>query len=110
MPGSQKVFDKYLLSDEAKHSLYSSTETGKAESRWPLSIPTDGGVRPKSLPSCPTLCDPVDYSPLGSSNHGGSPGKNTGVGCHALLQGIFPTRGSNPRPSCLLHWQAGFYQ
>ena len=24
-----------------------------------------------------------------------SPGKNTGVGCHALLQGIFPTRGSN---------------
>ena len=26
-----------------------------------------------------------------------SPGKNTGVGCHALLQGIFPTPGSNPR-------------
>ena len=25
-----------------------------------------------------------------------SPGKNTGVGCHALLQGIFPTQGSNP--------------
>ena len=32
-----------------------------------------------------------------------SPGKNTGVGCHALLQGIFLTRGSNPH---LLHWQA----
>ena len=31
------------------------------------------------------------------------PGKNTGVGCHALLQGIFPTQGSNPH---LLHWQA----
>ena len=31
------------------------------------------------------------------------PGKNTGVDCHFLLQGIFPTRGSNPR---LLHWQA----
>ena len=27
-----------------------------------------------------------------------SPGKNTGVGCHALLQGIFPTQGSNLRP------------
>ena len=26
-----------------------------------------------------------------------SPGKNTGVGCYALLQGIFPTQGSNPR-------------
>ena len=33
----------------------------------------------------------------------GFPGKNTGVGCHALLQGIFPTWGSNP---CFLHWQA----
>ena len=32
-----------------------------------------------------------------------SPGRNTGVGCHALLQGIFPTQGSNPH---LLHWQA----
>ena len=30
--------------------------------------------------------------------------KNTGAGCHGLLQGIFPTQGSNPR---LLHWQAG---
>ena len=36
----------------------------------------------------------------------GSPGKNTGVGCHALLQGIFPTQGSNPPRLCLLHWQA----
>jgi len=36
-----------------------------------------------------------------------SPGKNTGVGCHALLQGICPTQGWNLRLSCLLHWQAG---
>ena len=34
----------------------------------------------------PTLCDPMDYSPPGSSVHEDSPGKNTGVGCHALLQ------------------------
>ena len=40
---------------------------------------------------CPTLCDPMDCSPPGSSVHGDSPGKNTGVGCHALPQGIFPT-------------------
>ena len=32
-----------------------------------------------------------------------SPGKNTGVGCHGRLQGIFPTQGSN---ACFLHWQA----
>ena len=41
-------------------------------------------------------CDPMDCSPPGSSVPGDSPGKNTGVGCHALLQGIFPTQGSNP--------------
>ena len=36
-----------------------------------------------------------------------SPSKNTGVGCHSLLQGISPTQGSNPHLLCLLHWQAG---
>ena len=36
-----------------------------------------------------------------------SPGENTGVGCHALLQGIFLTQRSNPRLLRLLHWQAG---
>ena len=44
--------------------------------------------------------DPMDCSPPGSSVQGDSPGKNTGVGCHALLQGIFPTQGLN---SDLLH-------
>ena len=36
------------------------------------------------------------------------PGKNTGVGCHFLLQGIFLAQGSNPHLLCLLHWQADF--
>ena len=51
--------------------------------------------------SCPALCDPVrllcprDF-----------PVKNTGVGCHSFLLGIFPTQGLNPRLLCLLHWQA----
>ena len=39
----------------------------------------------KSLQSCPTLCDPTDGSPPGSPPWD-SPGKNTGVGCHFLLQ------------------------
>ena len=48
-----------------------------------------------------SLCNPVDSRPPGSSVHGASIGKNTGVGCHALLQGIFPTQGSNPGlPHC----------
>ena len=43
----------------------------------------------------------MDYSAPGSSNRD-FPGKNVGMGCHLLLQGIFPDQGSNPR---LLHWQ-----
>ena len=41
------------------------------------------------------LFNPTDCSPQGSSVHGDSPGKNAGVGGHALLQGIFPPQGSN---------------
>ena len=37
-------------------------------------------------------CNPMDYSPSGSFVHGDSPDKNTGVGCHFLFQGIFPTQ------------------
>ena len=49
---------------------------------------------------CPTLCNPVDCSFPGFSVHEKSTGRNTGVDCCALLQGIFPTQRSNP---CLLH-------
>ena len=61
----------------------------------------------ESLQSCPTLYDPVVYSPPGSSGPWDSPGKNTGMGYHFLLQGIFPTQGLNPSLLPLLHWQAG---
>ena len=44
----------------------------------------------------------MDCSLPGSSCPWDFPGKNTGVGCHALLQGISPTQGSNPGP---LHWE-----
>ena len=54
-----------------------------------------------------TLCDPMDSSPPVSSVHGDAPGKNTGVGCHFLLQGIFSTQGSNPG---LLHCRRILYQ
>ena len=50
----------------------------------------------KSLQTCLTLCAPMDCRPPGSSVHGDSPGQNTGVGSLSLLQGIFPTQGSNP--------------
>ena len=62
-----------------------------------------------SLQSCPTLCDPIDYSPLGSLVREDSPGKNTGVGCHAFVQGIFPTQELNLSLLHLLHWQASSF-
>ena len=54
-----------------------------------------------------TLCDPMGYSPPGSSVHGKPPGKNTGVDCHALLQEIFTNHGLNPHLLCFLHRQLG---
>ena len=50
---------------------------------------------------CPTLCDPMDCSPLQAKRTRllfpwNSPGKNTRMGCHALSYGIFPTRELNP--------------
>ena len=47
----------------------------------------------------------MDCSSPGFSIHGDSPGKNTGVGYHALFQGIFPTQGLNLHFLYLLHWQ-----
>ena len=43
-----------------------------------------------------SLCDPMICSPPGSSVLDVLPGKNTGVGCHALLQGIIPNPGIEP--------------
>ena len=56
---------------------------------------------------CPTLCDSMDCSPPRLPCPRDSPGKNTGVGCHAFLQGIFLTQGWNPHLLCLLHWHVG---
>ena len=65
-------------------------------------------VGAQSLQLCPTLrqlsVTPWTRRP-GSSVHRDSSGKNTGLGCHALLQRIFLTQGPNPN---LLCWQADF--
>ena len=56
--------------------------------------------------SWPALWDPIECRLPGSSVHGNSLGKNTGVGCHALLRGIYPTQGLNPG---LLHCRQILY-
>ena len=64
----------------------------------------------QSLQSCLTLCDPMECSPPGSSVHGILQSRILEwaaiLGCHGLLQGIFPTQGSNQHLLHLLHWQA----
>ena len=69
--------------------------------RWPRPArtrgagPTAGPPLGQSLSPARLFTTPVDCSPPGPSVHGDFPGKSTGVGCHALLQGIFPTWWSN---------------
>ena len=72
-------------------------------------ISTCACVRAQSFQSCLALCDPMGYSLPGSSVHGNSPDKHTGVGCHALLQGIFLTHGSNLHLLHLLHCRRVLY-
>ena len=55
----------------------------------------------KSLQLCLILCNPMVLCLWDS------PSKDTGVGCHALLWGIFLTQGLNPHLLCLKCWQAG---
>ena len=51
--------------------------------------------------SCPTLSDPTDCSPPGSPRPWDSPGKNSGVGCHFLLQCMKVKSESDVAQSCL---------
>ena len=70
-----------LVFSEFQRASSSSSEGWRQESQnsWAVCLVTQ---------SCPTLCDPMDCSPPDFSVHEVSPGKNTWVGCHALLQDI----------------------
>ena len=75
---------------------------GKTYTVWGCKGHMELGTEVKVAQSCPSLCDPHGlYSPWHS------PGQNTGVGSLSLLQGIFPTQGSNPG---LLHCRQILYQ
>ena len=79
---------RYLLSSYyfSLYLLYSLGMITNASPHW-LGV--------KVAQSCPTLCNPMEYSPWNS------PGQNTGVTSLSLLQGIFPTQGWNPGlPHC----------
>ena len=68
---------------------------------WPVTLMAKGMHACSVTKLCLMLCDLMDCSPPDSSPWN-IPGKNTEVGCHFLLQGIFPTMGLNLH---VLHWQ-----
>ena len=85
-----------------------SSSSSNSQSLFPRKLirPTYTCMCAKSLQSCPTLCvTPGTVAPRLLCPWD-SPSKNTGVSCHFLLQGTFPTQGSNPLLLCLLQWQA----
>ena len=69
---------------------WGESQTKHVEQCWN----TVGKKESEVAQSCLTLCNPMDCS-LPDSIHGIFQGKNTGVGSHSFLQGIFPTQGSN---------------
>ena len=75
------------------------------------SLPAEPSGKPQTLCTCaqlsPALCDPMDCSLTRLLCPWDFSSKSTGVGCHFLLQGIFPTRGSNPG---LLYCRQTLYQ
>ena len=68
------------------HTMCVPSRLAMSNSLWPI------GLQPARL-----LC-PCNFL-----------GKNTGMGCHFLLQGVFLTQGANPHLLCLLHWQVGTF-
>ena len=101
--GSHKCFLKLLPPKPYLHLLlcYFSFHSNCSSSSVLLKPSSDDVSLCLVAQLCPTLCDPVDCGLPGFSVHGDAPGKNTGVGCYAFLQGIFPTQRSNPGlPHC----------
>ena len=73
----------------------------------PYDLHTIACVHVRLFRSCLTLCDPMDYNLPGSSVHGLLQARILEWVCHALLQRIFLTQGSNPHLLHRLHWQVG---
>ena len=72
---------KFMTRDRLQKQFLMSQNRAKMAKEGKLG----GSVLCLVTQSCPTLCDPLDCSLPDSSVHGESPGKNTRVGCHALL-------------------------
>ena len=81
----ERVTDFLFLGSKITADIDSSHEI-KMLAPWNESYDKPSAAAAKLLQSCPTLCDPRDSSPPCSPCPWDSPRKNTGVGCHFLLQ------------------------
>ena len=103
-PGAQLAQMRHLFLRVQMNKLMGCWELGALGLDWKHWEMVGPCTCAKLLLSCPTLCNPVDCSPRGSSVLGILQA-NTGVG--SRIQGLFPTQGLNPHLLCLLHWQVG---
>ena len=105
MPSSRLILCRPLL---LLSPIFLSIRVFSSESAVPLRWPEDWSFTLSMSPcsecgcvlSCPVVSDffrPHGLQPTRLLCPRDSPGRNTPVGCHALLQGIFPTQGSDPR-------------
>ena len=100
--GSTEIHHNYLkINDTERHQ-------SRLEGVWQRCLLSEVCAY-SAAKSCPTLCDPMDSSPPGSSVHWDSPGKNTGEGSHSPLQGIVPTQGSNLSSISYIGWQVLYH-
>ena len=91
-----RAFLKVTASTEVYHHDQCSSPTDKEQISLDFSGYWQREAHSKLLQWCPTLCDCMDCSPPGSSVHGILQARIPELGCHFLLQGIFPNHGSNP--------------
>ena len=97
-----KLTVNYIWRDEGSRIINIISKEKNKVLDWPyptsrLNIKLIAAAAAKLLQSCPSLCDPIDSSPPGSP----IPGKNTGVGCHFLLQCMEMKSESEVAQSCL---------
>ena len=101
--GGQGLRDRGFLNAEEESGI-----NGQAKRKRPMAALVTENLTPSSLllvcllSRVLTLLKPCGLRPLQAPLQWDSPGKDSGLGCHFLLQGIFLTQGSNLLPP---HWQ-----
>ena len=94
----KREIKKFLGTNDNENTTQNLWDAAKAVLRGKFAA---AAAAAKSLQSCPTLCHPIDGSPPGFPHPWDSPGKNTGVGCHFLLQRMKVKNEREVTQSCL---------